>query len=254
MGGATQEFSCSPNGGSFGGGTFPQLMSTIMKMEQPKFGGPTEAEMNKRLASFTHTWWTVANLFDQPMLRSEDNAIDGGMFYWSGRFPESAIHLPFFFAHVVAAQWLYQNDYNDHPIFPVVASPSNTNVPALLDGDTVNDRALSGLPGGVDWEDSPTYEINIHFRVNLIRTILLIQKDELDRGKPVSKAQRIISYYNENIPAVTWLIADLVRDWSRPGYEDRHPSLKGKRALYTTELEKLMLEVIDKIKKAPKVS
>jgi mono/diheme cytochrome c family protein len=254
MGGATQEFSCSPNGGSFGGGTCPQLMSTIMKMEQPKFGGPTEAEMNKRLASFTHTWWTVANLFDQPMLRSEDNAIDGGMFYWSGRFPESAIHLPFFFAHVVAAQWLYQNDYNGHPIFPVVASPFSTNVPVLLNGDYVNDRMLNGLPGIVNSEDEPTYEISIHFRVNLIRTILLIQKDELDRGKPVANAQQIRNFYTDGVPAISWLIGNLARDWGNAGYEDRHPSLKGKRALYTTELEKLMLEVLDKINKAPKVS
>jgi len=249
MGGMTQEFGCSPSGGSFAGGRCEDLMNRIAVSERPKFGGPTEAQMSPRFDSFTHTWWTMANLFDQGMLRSEDNAIDGGMFYWAGRFPQGEVHMPLFYAHAFAVRWLYQSDHAGKPSYPVVSALSRQ--PLLLDGSAITDRTFPGLVGKPSSEDSAAFEWSVIFRSNLLRSILLMQKELLDGGATVVRPEGLLSLYETALPNAGWYSGGLVELWNKPEFEARHPRLAGKKQLLATGLNSLMTEVIAKIKKAP---
>lgn len=248
LGGMTQEYACSSDGGSFGGGTCPQLFSNIGESQRPKFGGPTEAQVNQRLESFTHSWWTLANLFDQGVMRSEDNAIDGGMFYWAGRFPQSNVHMPLFYAHAVAVKWLYDTTLASSDLFPVVEKPLSH--PRLLDGYAVNDRTFVGLPGHPEKETSPSFESGVILRANLLRTILLLQKQLLDGGSGVAHPEGILKLYETGLPNASWFVGGLNEMWNAAGFEQRHPRLAGKKALFATGLDALMKEVVAKVKAA----
>lgn len=251
LGGMTQEYGCSPEGGGFGGGTCPQLLGNVAASQRAKFGGTTDDKVNETLGSFTHSWWTMANLFDQGMMRSEDNAIDGGMFYWAGRFPQNAVHMPFFYGHVMAVRWLYRSQ-SDKAAYPVFAKTVPSH-PLLLDGREVTDRAFVGLPGHPVKEDSVAFESSVIFRSNLLRTLLLQQKELLDAGTGVIEPASIVGLYETGLPNAGWYVGRLVEMWNEPGFEQRHPGLAGKKNLLATGLATLMQEVVAKIKKAPVV-
>ncbi len=248
LGGMTQEYRCSKNGGGFGGGTCAELLSNVGESQRPKFGGPTDDQVNPRLESFTHSWWTLANMFDQGIMRSEDNAVDGGMFYWAGRFPQRNVHMPVFYAHAFAVKWLYDTTLAGKPAFPVVEKIRSQ--PRLLDGYAFTDRTFVGLTGYPEDETSPSFEAGVTMRSNLLRTLLLLQKDLLDSGAPVARPGGIESFYETALPNAGWYVGKLAELWSKPGFEQRHPRLAGNKEGYATGLSALMKEVRAKVKSA----
>jgi hypothetical protein len=200
IGGATQEFACSKSGGSFGGGTCPQLCATFAPEQRPKFGGPEEAKINPRLEELTHTWWTLAILFDQPMLGSEDNAIDGSYFYWQFRFPQKDVHLPLLFAHIAAARVHYDETMRGRPEYPLANwhKYKTSAVLSTLNYGPLGGGARRGGPLVLDVQGSPasaSHGDGVRLRVKLIRAFAWKQLDALVAGKGVEIKDAVRDYY-----------------------------------------------------------
>jgi len=239
LGGMTQEFSCNDNGGSFGGGTCSERYQSFPEDQRIKFGGPDDASMNARFEEFTHAWWTVGELFDQPLLGSEDNAIDGGAFYWSGRFAQSDIHLPFFFAHIIAAK---ADVFANQPELAMFEKPAEVDV--LLNENAMSLRGPLGLTWAPD-EDSINFDDGVRLRANMIRMFAYLQIDALQRNAKVIGKKNLRELWGDpGIPNIGLFLGEMQRYSRDDGFAARHPAIAANITYYTDGLGRLIDTVL----------
>jgi cytochrome c553 len=261
IGGATQEFACNAQGGSFGGGTCPRLYQTFAPDQRTKFGGPIEGDINPRLEELTHAWWTLAALFDQPMLGSEDNAIDGSYFYWQFRFPQKAVHLPFLFAHIAAARVRYDEELRQTSEFPR-ANWHDFKTRAVLSTYNYGPREGGARRGGPlildvqpDVKDA-SFEAGVRLRVNLIRAFAWKQLDALAAGHPVEIKTAFVDWYlgmevnGTRYGGVKGFVRNLASQLDDAAVASRFPALVQDRDHLTKELESLVDEVVMRVQAA----
>jgi cytochrome c553 len=263
LAGMTQEFSCSPEGGSFGGGQCEDLMSTFAPSQVAKFGGPTAEQMNSRFKDITHSWWTMATIFNQPILGSEDG-IDGSFFYWTFRFPQLDIHHPFMFARLPALREQFFTKLQGTPAFPQRYSYRPKTHPLLSNRFFANQKGPLDLDSMPDLE-GPNVLDGLRLRVNIIRMFAYLHIELLEGGaaiegdteySPTGK-DHFVKYYEALYPQLASHVAffpgrmaELLADSE---FAAKYPELVQDAAFYTTELETVLARARELVAQAPLV-
>jgi mono/diheme cytochrome c family protein len=201
-----------------------------------------EAQINAFSDELGHPWFTLGQLFDQALLQTE-NGSDGttlNPFYWNlNRFPHDQVHKPLFNTHRLVQQVHYLTEMRETASFP--AQLSDKAVPPavhpLLSGKWLIVEGLADPLRGL----SARTATSIRLRINLLRTILLLQQDLLAAGarveEPASLLDRLADW--RTTPEK---FADLITDF---------PELEGDRHLLTSETLALIDDVRNLVSAAP---
>jgi hypothetical protein len=261
LAGMTQEFSCGD-----GYGDCEQLVNTFEPSQIPKFGAPPTPEaVNARFIDTTHAWWTLAELFNEPLLGSEDH-MDGNFFYWTFRFPHRDIHHPFFMARIPAMRAWAHTELKGTPAFPARYKYEAKTHPLLssaLFGGQHGPLDLDSLPA----MDGPNVEAGILLRANLIRMFAYLHIDLLSKGYAIEGdttygpdigKELFVKYYDGTDPPPASHAGKLVKRlqpfFADPEFLAKHPALAEAEDYLTTDLQALLDQALTLVEKAPHVT
>jgi mono/diheme cytochrome c family protein len=159
-------------------------------------------DANRFMSSFSHSWFTLGQLFDQTYLQSEhsNDGTTSPPFYWNlFRFPHDQIHQPFLNMHRVVMTVVYGNKVKGTPRFPLALSDGR-RAPAgeaMLDADWFpaggNDAMVGVVKGDphLPKATDPRRAPSVKLRTNLMRMFLYLQRDLLKSGKGATRGGSI---------------------------------------------------------------
>lgn len=214
--------------------------------EEVIFSGDDTTILDQYFKDITHAWMTVGQMFDQGLLQTEQQA-DNKLHYWAElNFDPQYIHEPFFAAHRLAIQSLYWETKRGTPEFPSSTGEFGTfQAHPLLDGRLFHVVLLHQLP----WEaDDPMNVPAVRFKTNVMRMLLFLQRDLLQKGEKVHRRD-VQADHCAAIGCQVDKFRDLV-----PNLERRLEDPVGRTTLqpivenldyYTTDITALTQEVLD---------
>ncbi|MEM9189892.1 MAG: cytochrome c [Myxococcota bacterium] len=130
-----------------------------------------------------HPWQTLGMLYD-PALMMREGMVPNQLHYWALHgFVQREVHLPFFYAHRVAQQVRFYEELRGTAEHPEGQGFFSTQpVHPLLDGERLFLRPAGFRRAGDG--DTFTSQASNTLRCNIVRAVLLVQRELLQGGEP----------------------------------------------------------------------
>lgn len=197
------------------------------------------------IASLSHPFFTLGQLLDQGLLLSGGaghNTTEA--IYWNAEhFPHNHVHKPFFSIHRTFVQTQMMTAKGNTGLAPLVRGDPNSPVPALLHGKWCR---LTGLDVPKDPAD-PRGEVAAKLKTNALRTLLLLMREQLQKGAPVSVRSELLASFEK------WRTLPLQIDsyLGNAAWAQRWPAIAKERAYYVDGTTALLDEVTKLVNAAP---
>lgn len=206
-------------------------------------------------ADLSHSWMTLGQIYD-PTLFMVEPIPDNKLHYWSHlNFRQRQVHEPFFSVHRLASAMAYHPQHEK--LFEGVKSPQMRSFHASFNVDVLLDwkKIYQQFVGQVTPVASGELVRANRFKGNILRMLLLLQKDLLEKGAAVHQVED--KGHTQGFDAIHrehWV--GFARDFktlaSDPRLAQLAPDLKRDEQLYGVQTEQLLEQVRNLVHRAPR--